>query len=214
LFNTGVTAVFLCSAIGLLLGFFIMASALTLFPASSYATDIIAQFYGTIVFGEIAPLLVGIIIIGRSASAVTSELGYMKLNNEFEALQASHMNATTVFLLPVVIAFPLSLTLLFVCFNAVSVVSTYATMSVLQDTAIGFNQFVNAVVSQLTYAEVAAVFTKTLLGGLVISLISVHFGLRVNNRFTEISKSVSKSYTLQLFVFFSLNVGLTVWVYL
>ncbi|MES2309530.1 MAG: ABC transporter permease, partial [Verrucomicrobiota bacterium] len=50
------------------------------------AVDYVADLVGVSMFREIGPLITAVIVIGRSASSVTAELGTMKVSEEIDAL--------------------------------------------------------------------------------------------------------------------------------
>src|SRR6478672_8276559 len=49
---------------------------------------------------ELGPLLIGVIVIGRSGSAVTAELGTMKVSEEIEALGVMDINPVRFLVVP------------------------------------------------------------------------------------------------------------------
>ena len=53
---------------------------------------------------ELGPLLIAVIVIGRSGSAVTAELGTMKVSEEIEALQVMAINPIRYLIVPRVLA--------------------------------------------------------------------------------------------------------------
>lgn len=53
---------------------------------------------------ELGPLLLGVIVIGRSGSAVTAELGTMKVSEEIEALEVMAINPIRFLIVPRVLA--------------------------------------------------------------------------------------------------------------
>ena len=66
-----------------------------------------------------------------------------------------------------------------------------------------------AVLDQIQNSELLINALKALLGGLVIGLVSIHFGLKVNKDHLSISDAISTSVTIQLAVFLVLNVLLS-----
>ncbi len=78
------------------------------FGASTYAVDLI----GILVLRELAVLLTSIMIAGRSGSAITAELGSMKMNEEIDALQVMGLDPMEVLVVPRVLALIVSLPLL------------------------------------------------------------------------------------------------------
>jgi phospholipid/cholesterol/gamma-HCH transport system permease protein len=78
------------------------------FGASTYAVDLI----GVLVLRELGVLLTAIMIAGRSGSAITAELGSMKMREEIDALRVMGMAPMDVLVLPRIMALVLSLPLL------------------------------------------------------------------------------------------------------
>jgi phospholipid/cholesterol/gamma-HCH transport system permease protein len=78
------------------------------FGASVYAVDLI----GVLVLRELGVLLTSIMIAGRSGSAITAELGSMKMREEIDALRVMGMAPMEVLVLPRIMALIFSLPLL------------------------------------------------------------------------------------------------------
>ncbi|WP_143871459.1 MlaE family ABC transporter permease [Catenovulum sediminis] len=212
LFNTGVRAIGINTAIAIIIGSLMMARLFALLPPGKSMAEFYANFFVIVVIRELGPLISGIILIARSATAITAEIGHLKLYNEFEVLQAQKMSPIFIFLLPVFFAFPLSLLLMFIFFNAVSILSAYFVI-LLDDPTLSFTFFLSAILSKITMLEVIITLCKALIGGSLIGLISLHFSGKVGGRFTDISRAISSSTTAQLIAFFTLNVGLSLLAY-
>jgi|TARA_Y100001970_G_scaffold34009_1_gene42201 phospholipid/cholesterol/gamma-HCH transport system permease protein len=214
LYNSGLRAASINTIIAVLLGVFVMSKAYSVIPNNMQFIDYYAQFFNIVVNREIGPLISGIILIARSASAVTAEVGQMQLYRQFDALSAVNMSPALVFLLPVFFAFPLSLLLMFFYFNLICVFTSYAVIELYHEGGITLMAFIRALLEQLTFTEVLVSMTKALVGGCLIGLASLFFGYNVQDRFTDVSRAISNSNTFQLFAFFVLNVGLSYLVYL
>jgi phospholipid/cholesterol/gamma-HCH transport system permease protein len=64
--------------------------------ATGYVPDLVALS----LLRELGPLLVGVVVIGRSGSAVTAELGTMKVSEEIEALEVMAINPVRFLVVP------------------------------------------------------------------------------------------------------------------
>jgi phospholipid/cholesterol/gamma-HCH transport system permease protein len=78
------------------------------FGATSYSVDLI----GILVLRELGVLLTSIMIAGRSGSAITAEIGSMKMREEIDALRAMGLSVIEVLIAPRVLALILSLPIL------------------------------------------------------------------------------------------------------
>lgn len=64
--------------------------------AASYVPNLVAMT----ILRELGPLLVGVVVIGRSGSAVTAELGTMKVGEEIEALEVMAIDPVRYLVVP------------------------------------------------------------------------------------------------------------------
>jgi len=64
------------------------------------ATSYVPNLVGISLLRELGPLLVGVGVIGRSGSAVTAELGTMKVSEEIEALEVMAINPIRFLVVP------------------------------------------------------------------------------------------------------------------
>jgi phospholipid/cholesterol/gamma-HCH transport system permease protein len=78
------------------------------FGASTYAINLV----GILVLRELGVLLTSIMVAGRSGSAITAELGSMKMREEIDALRVMGMSPMEVLVLPRMIALIMALPLL------------------------------------------------------------------------------------------------------
>ncbi len=76
------------------------AAELTRMGAAAYVPDLISMS----LLRELGPLLVGVVVIGRSGSAITAELGTMKVGEEIEALEVMAIDPIRYLVVPRVLA--------------------------------------------------------------------------------------------------------------
>jgi len=72
------------------------AQELARMGATAFVPDLVA----VTILRELGPLLVGVVVIGRSGSAVTAELGTMKVGEEIEALEVMSINPVRFLVVP------------------------------------------------------------------------------------------------------------------
>ncbi len=81
---------------------------LSQFGASAFVVDLI----GVLVLRELAVLLTCIMVAGRTGSAITAEIGSMKMREEIDAMRVMGLDPVDVLILPRIIALIISLPLL------------------------------------------------------------------------------------------------------
>ena len=211
LYNTGVRALFVNGIIAVIIGALLMSRLFEYIPRQLLA-DQYGYLFVVIIFRELGPLISGIILIARSATAVTSEIGFLRMRREFQVLNGLGINPVFLFLLPVFFAFPVSLFLMFLYFDFICILSAYSVIW-LSDPGITFSVFLGNILQQITLNEVAINAVKAILGGMVIGVISIHFGARATDSFDDVSEAISNSTTSQLMAFFLINVALSLLAY-
>jgi phospholipid/cholesterol/gamma-HCH transport system permease protein len=211
IYNTGVRALYINGAVGVLIGTLLISRLFDYIP-KQVMEEQFGYLFMVIVFRELGPLISGVILIARSATSITAEIGYLRLRREFQVLNGLGISPVFLFLLPVFFAFPLSLLLMFIYFDLVVFLSSYA-MIWLADPNADFFALLSAILNQISLNEIAINGLKAVLGGMMIGVISIHFGAKVENSFTEVSDAISNSTTTQLMVFFVINILLSILAY-
>ena len=169
------------------------------FGASTFAVDLI----GVLVCRELAVLLTSIMIAGRSGSAITAEIGSMKMREEIDALRVMGLDPVEVLIVPRVLALIVSLTLLtFVAdisaiFGGLVVAWSYEgiTPTVYLErlqTAIGLNTFLVGII-------------KAPFMALVIGLIASLEGLAVGGSAESLGRQVTDSVVKSIFMVIALD---------
>jgi phospholipid/cholesterol/gamma-HCH transport system permease protein len=211
LYNTGINALYPNGAVAVLIGALLMARLFEYMPRQMVENQF-GYLFMVIVFRELGPLISGVILIARSATAVTSEIGYLRLRREFQVLNGLGISPVFLFLFPVFIAFPVSLLLMFIYFDIVVFLSAYFVIW-LADPDAQMMVLLLSILDQISINEIAINLVKALLGGMLIGVISIHFGAKVEDSFSEVSEAISNSTTTQLLVFFVINVLLSLLAY-
>ena len=101
---------------------------------------------------------------------------------------------------------------MFIYFDIVVFLSAYF-MILLADPEAQFLVMLASILDQITMNEIAVNLLKALMGGVLIGVISIYFGAKVESSFGEVSAAISNSTTTQLLVFFVINVLLSLLAY-
>ena len=91
LYTTGVRALYINGAIAIFIGALMMSRLFDYIPRQAIETQY-GQLFVIVIFRELGPLISGIILIARSATAVTSEIGYLRMTREFQVLNGLGIN--------------------------------------------------------------------------------------------------------------------------
>jgi phospholipid/cholesterol/gamma-HCH transport system permease protein len=156
---------------------------------------------------ELGPLLVAVIVIGRSGSAVTAELGTMKVSEEIEALEVMAINPIRFLVVPRFLAMLVMLPALTVFGNYVGMVGGWSICHFALDYGTGAY-----ILHSLTRAEPWDLYSgliKSLVFAWLIITIACHMGLRVEGGAEGVGQATTGSVVWSLLIMLIANALLT-----
>jgi phospholipid/cholesterol/gamma-HCH transport system permease protein len=158
---------------------------------------------------EIAPVLVGVIVIGRSGSTMMVELGAMRVGGQVHLLDAQGIDPFLYLVIPRVLATALGVFCLSIVFLAVALAAGLVAAKTLTLTSLTFLDFLEEVLTAIGPREYALVPLKTLSIGFAIGLISCTTGLAVGRAVTDVSSLLPRGFVKAILVTFLISGGLT-----
>lgn len=189
---TGVEAMALTALIALLAGVSIVAQVqlwLNRFGQSGMLGSILVAA----IVREMGPLLVSFIVIGRSGTAIATEMAYMKVRREIDVLDAQGVDPMVYIVMPRVAGVALSVFGLTIFFILASFVSGYLVGVFLGVTPGDPSFFAHNVLSAVTPAVVWNLLVKTILPGLLIGATCCIEGLSVKGSVTEVPQAATRA---------------------
>ncbi|GAT34622.1 phospholipid/cholesterol/gamma-HCH transport system permease protein [Terrimicrobium sacchariphilum] len=171
--------------------------------ATSYVPDLLS----ITLLRELAPLLTGVVVIGRSGSAITAELGTMKVSEEIEALEVMSINPVRFLVAPRVIAMIIMLPCLVVFSNYIGFVGGWIICNFALD--INTTAYIMRLVESADMMDLISGMTKSFVFGWLISVISCQSGLSVTGGAEGVGRSTTKSVVLCILVMLVVNALLT-----
>jgi phospholipid/cholesterol/gamma-HCH transport system permease protein len=181
---TGVQAIPIIGLVSLALGTLILTQANAYVPAE-YVPTVAA----TILVREVIPLVVAMVLIGRSATAISVELASMRLSGQIHALRAMGMAIEHVIVLPRLIAGVVSAVCLAVLGLTIALVAGYGVARMIAPMPFPIGTVLAAV--QLDDAALALV--KVLLFGAGVALVAIREGLAVRVSAAEIPRAATRA---------------------
>ena len=171
--------------------------------ATSFVPDLVAMS----LLRELGPLLVGVVVIGRSGSAITAELGTMKVSEEIEALEVMAINPIRFLVVPRFLAMLVMLPVLVVFGNYIGFVGGWSIcyFSLDMDTAAYINRLVDSAGPMDLYSGVI----KSFVFAWLIGTISAQAGLEVTGGAEGVGKSTTSSVVVSIISMLVANAILT-----
>jgi phospholipid/cholesterol/gamma-HCH transport system permease protein len=142
---------------------------------------------------ELAPILVGIILLGRSGAAMLTELGQLHAERQLHALQAQGIDPFQILVLPRGIAFALASYTLGVVFVLVTMVVGFALASMLGVVQTSLWSFLDALLRATVPADFVVFPVKMLAIGLLIGATACLTGLMAQEG-EDIGRLISRGF--------------------
>lgn len=171
--------------------------------ALSYVPNLVA----VALLRELGPLLIAVIVIGRSGSAVTAELGTMKVSEEIEALNVMAINPIRFLIVPRFLAMLIMLPVLTVFGNCVGMVGGWAICHF----ALDFNTAAY-VLRSVAYASPWDLYSgliKSFVFAWLLITIACHMGLGVEGGAEGVGQATTGSVVWSLLIMLIANAMLT-----
>jgi phospholipid/cholesterol/gamma-HCH transport system permease protein len=194
---TGFEALGITAFISLALGAVLILQGQTILPRFGQG-QLMYPILVMVITRELGPVLTAFIIIARSGTAIATQLGNMVISHEVEAYVSTGINPISFLVVPRVVGVTVSLFLLNLYFNFFGLAGSYALAVLLQP--LSLSEYALNLMDNLRLVDVLASVSKSIVFGVIISLVATYHGFRVTNASTEIPQVVIKAVG-QSFVF-------------
>jgi len=190
IYRAGVTALPVTMLVGFLVG--IVLTYLSALQLKRYGADLLViNIVGVGVLRELGPMLASIIAAGRSGSAMTAQLGVMRVTEEIEALAVMGVSVTARLVLPKVLALAIALPLVTFCTDLAAIGGAMLVSQVtLGITPAAFLEALPRAVDAVNFwigIEKSAAF------GFTVAFVACHFGLRILPNTDSLAVGVTRS---------------------
>lgn len=189
-YRTGAQALPITALVGFLVG--LTLSYLISRQLKTYGADIfVINILGLAVLRELGPLLAAIIVAGRSGSAMTAQIGVMRVTQELDALSVMGISHTVRLVAPKVLALAVSLPLVALWTSAMMLLGGMAAAHA--QLKLDPMQFLHLLPGVVEPVNLWLGWIKSMLFGGLIALLASHFGLRVKPNTESLGQSVTQS---------------------
>ena len=190
IFRAGVTALPVTMLVGFLVG--IVLTYLSALQLKRYGADLLViNIVGVGVVRELGPMLASIISAGRSGSAITAQLGVMRVTEEVEALSVMGISITSRLVLPRVLALACALPLVTFCTD----IAALAGAMLVSRFTLGITPgaFLQALPEAVEVVNFWIGIGKSAAFGFAVAFVACHYGLRVLPNTDSLAVGVTRS---------------------
>ncbi|MDD4735063.1 MAG: ABC transporter permease [Kiritimatiellae bacterium] len=176
-------------------------------------TRMLGPILVALVVRELAPLLTNLIVLGRSGTAVASELASMRVSQQIRLLDSQGVDPFIYLVMPRAVGLAVSVFCLTIVFITVSLVTGFLTAVLAGAGQAGPMQFIQQVAQALQPVDVVVILGKTLAPGILMGVICCEAGLSVSRDLAEIPQATTLGQVRSLMAVFLAFLVVSVLVY-
>ncbi len=212
IYFSGVTALRFVSTLALLLGISAV-NQVQIQLNNLGSSSLIGPLLKAITIRDLGPLLINIIVVGRSGTAITSELAGMQVNDEVRVLEAQGVDPLHYLVMPRVLAMAICVFCLTVFFAVIALISGCLSGPLLGVAANSPAIFMDIVLQALEPVDFVHLVVKTLVPGLFSGVICCLYGLDVERSLAEIPQATTQSLGSSMMAMFLVFAVMTIVIY-
>ena len=196
-YKGGVSALSVTALVGFLIG--VVVSYLSALQLKTYGAEVfIINLLGFSIIRELGPVLAAILIAGRSGSAMTAQLGVMRVTEEIDALATMGVSRSLRLVLPKVVAMAIAMP--FIVLWSIVMALLGGMISAKFQLGIGYVYFLETIPRVIPIANLWIGLGKGFVFGILIAVVACHYGLRIRPNTESLSTSTTSSVVTSIMV--------------
>ncbi len=190
LYNIGATALPITALVGFLIG---VVLAYLIFPTAQtiWSGRVHRQYSGYFTDPRAGPVLAAILIAGRSGSAITAQIGVMRVTEELDAMRVMGIAHGYRLVMPRALALAIVMPLISVWTSLAALLG--GMLAATAAMGITPSYFINSLPGAVQVANLWLATSKSVVFGLLIALVACHFGLRVKPNTESLGQGTTAS---------------------
>jgi phospholipid/cholesterol/gamma-HCH transport system permease protein len=190
IFHAGFQALGITALVGFLIG--VVLSYLSAQQLRAFGGDIyLVNLLGMSIIRELGPLLAAILVAGRSGSSITAQLGVMRVTEELDAMLVMGISHGFRLILPKVMALAISMPLLVIWTDTMALIGGMVSAKI--ELNLSPQYFILKLPDAVPLANYMIGLGKGAVFGILIALVSCHFGLRIKPNTESLGRGTTTS---------------------
>jgi len=189
-YRTGAQALGITALVGFLIG--VVLSYLSAQQLRTFGADrFIVQLLGVSIVRELGPVLAAILVAGRSGSAITAQIGVMRVTQELDAMRVMGISHGQRLILPRVVALSVTMPLLVLWTDALALLG--GMLAAKAQLGVSLQWFLQSLPNAISLTNYGIGLLKGVTFGILIALVACHFGLRVEPNTESLGRGTTTS---------------------
>jgi len=161
----------------------------------------------TVVVNELSGILTALVVVARSGTAISTELGNMRVRREIDLIESFGISPIGYLVLSRVIGVVVAMVILVLYFNFVAVLGGWLFSRIFNQ--LEFQAFMSDFLSVLKLSHVLSSLLKSISFGVIISILSTYHGMRVGHASTEVPQRTIRAVVSSIFVVILVDMVIT-----
>jgi phospholipid/cholesterol/gamma-HCH transport system permease protein len=190
LYHIGATALPITALVGFLIGVvlaYLISQQLRKFGADAFIVNIL----GISLIRELGPVLAAILIAGRSGSAITAQIGVMRVTEELDAMRVMGIAQGFRLVMPRALALAVVMPLISVWTTIAALLGGMLAADISMDITPSY--FIQQLPAAVDVANLTLATAKSVVFGVLIALVGCHYGLRVKPNTESLGQGTTAS---------------------
>lgn len=190
LYHIGATALPITALVGFLIGVvlaYLISQQLRKFGADTFIVNIL----GISLIRELGPVLAAILIAGRSGSAITAQIGVMRVTEELDAMRVMGIARGFRLVMPRALALAVVMPLISLWTTLAALLGGMLAADISMDVTPSY--FIHSLPAAVEVANLTLATAKSIVFGLLIALVGCHYGLRVKPNTESLGQGTTAS---------------------
>ena len=190
LYQFGATALHITALVGLLIGVvlaYLISQQLRQYGAEAFVVNIL----GLSLIRELGPVLAAVLIAGRSGSAITAQIGVMRVTEELDAMRVMGIPHGFRLVMPRVLALAIAMPLISLWTSMAALAGGMLAADAALDISPAY--FLSALPRAVPISNLWLAMAKSAVFGILIALIGCHFGMKVKPNTESLGRGTTQS---------------------
>jgi phospholipid/cholesterol/gamma-HCH transport system permease protein len=190
LYQFGATALHITALVGLLIGVvlaYLISQQLRNYGAEAFVVNIL----GLSLVRELGPVLAAVLIAGRSGSAITAQIGVMRVTEELDAMRVMGIPHGFRLVMPRVMALAIAMPLISLWTSMAALLGGMLAADAALDISPAY--FLSALPRAVPISNLWLAMAKSAVFGILIALIGCYFGMKVKPNTESLGRGTTSS---------------------